>query len=127
MLQSTSYMQEIGDVMNKSLYVLAGVAAGAAAAYLYFNAPAGPGRSTLDNASDAIGNAAARATTWGAGQRVTGSGTQVLGKMKQSFGEATGNEKLANEGVFDQAKGVVKDAAGQAAHAAVDTVRELNR
>ena len=113
--------------MNKSIYLLAGAAAGAAAIYLYFNAPVSPRRTGLDDASDAIGNAAARATTWGAGQRVSGSGTQVLGKVKQSIGEATGNDQLANEGVFDQAKGVVKDAAGQAAHAAVDAVRELNR
>jgi uncharacterized protein YjbJ (UPF0337 family) len=113
--------------MNKSIYLLAGAAAGAAAVYLYFNAPANSGRSTLKDASDAIGDAAAKATTWGAGQRVSGSGTQVLGKVKQSIGEATGNDKLANEGVFDQAKGIVKDAAGQAAHAAVDVVRELHR
>ena len=113
--------------MNKSIYLLAGAAAGAAAVYLYFNAPQGPRHSSLDTASDAIGNATAKATAWGAGQRVSGSGTQVLGKVKQSLGEATGNDKLANDGVFDQAKGIVKDAAGQAAHAAVDVVRELNR
>ena len=113
--------------MNKSIYLLVGAAAGAAAAYLYFNAPANSVRSTLNDVSDAIGDATAKATTWGAGQRVSGSGTQVLGKVKQGIGEATGNDKLANEGVFDQAKGMVKDAAGQAAHAAVDAVRELNR
>ncbi|WP_263373860.1 CsbD family protein [Granulicella aggregans] len=113
--------------MNKSIYLLAGAAAGAAAIYLYFNAPSNPRSSALDTASDAIGDATAKATAWGAGQRVSGSGTQVLGKVKQSIGEATGNDKLANEGVFDQAKGMVKDAAGQAAHAAVNAVRELNR
>lgn len=117
--------------MNKSIYLVAGAVAGAIAAYLYLNAP-GSGissarTSSFGDASDAIGNATAKATTWGAGQRVSGSGTQVLGKVKQSLGEATGNDHLANEGVFDQAKGVVKDAAGQAAHAAVDVVRELNR
>lgn len=113
--------------MGKSIYLLVGAAAGAAAVYLYFNAPAETGGLTADKASDAIGDATAKATTWGAGQRVTGSGGQVLGKVKQTIGEATGDDKLANEGVFDQAKGAVKDVAGQAAHAAVDAVREFNR
>jgi uncharacterized protein YjbJ (UPF0337 family) len=114
--------------MSKSIYLLVGAAAGAAAVYLYFNAPQSSRTyGSFGESADAIGDAAGKATRWGTGQRVSGSGTQVLGKFKQTVGEATGNEQLANAGVFDQAKGIVKDAAGQAAHAAVDVVHELNR
>jgi uncharacterized protein YjbJ (UPF0337 family) len=111
--------------MSKTIYLLVGAAAGAAAVYLYFNGP--PSSSNYGEAADAVGTATAKATRWGAGQRVTGSGTQILGKVKQTIGDATGDDQLANSGVFDQAKGLVKDAAGQAAHAAVDAVHELNR
>lgn len=110
--------------MNKSVFLILGVAAGAAAAYLYLNAPASTRLpNTFGDAEDALG----KATRWGTGQRVTGSGTQALGKVKQGIGEAVGDDQLANAGALDQAKGVVKDVAGQAAHLAVDAVREFNR
>jgi uncharacterized protein YjbJ (UPF0337 family) len=35
----------------------------------------------------------------------------IKGKIKETTGELTGNESLANEGRADQAKGKVKDAA----------------
>lgn len=114
--------------MSKSIYLLVGAAAGAAATYLYLNPPVGlPPVSTGDDVSDAFGKATARATSWGAEQRVSGTGNQVLGKVKQGLGDVVGDDKLANEGVFDQAKGAVKDAAGQAAHTAVDAIQELKR
>ena len=34
----------------------------------------------------------------------------IKGKMKETGGELTGNERLANEGRADQAKGKIKDA-----------------
>ncbi|MCQ9352301.1 CsbD family protein [Corynebacterium sp. 153RC1] len=36
------------------------------------------------------------------------------GKAKESFGEATGNEKLADEGRADQTKADIKDAVSNA-------------
>jgi uncharacterized protein YjbJ (UPF0337 family) len=35
----------------------------------------------------------------------------IKGKLKETSGELTGDERLANEGRADQAKGKVKDAA----------------
>lgn len=109
--------------MSKAVYLLVGAAAGAAAVYLIFNAPA----STAGEASDSVGSAARKATSWGTGQRVTGTGTEVLGKVKQAVGETTGDNQMANAGVFDQAKGIVKDAAGQVAQGAADVAHDLNR
>ncbi len=42
---------------------------------------------------------------------------------KEGVGNATGNDKLAGEGMFDQVAGSVMDAAGKAAYA----VSALNR
>jgi len=43
---------------------------------------------------------------------------QVKGKVKQSVGEAVGNEKLANSGAADQVKGAAKEAWGNTKDAA---------
>jgi uncharacterized protein YjbJ (UPF0337 family) len=43
---------------------------------------------------------------------------QVKGKVKQSVGEAVGNNKLANSGAADQVKGAAKEAWGNAKDAA---------
>jgi uncharacterized protein YjbJ (UPF0337 family) len=51
---------------------------------------------------------------------VTGKLDQAKGKIKQTVGEAVGNERLANSGAADQVKGAVKEAWGNtkdAAHA----------
>ena len=47
--------------------------------------------------------------------------------MKEGFGRATGNPDLADEGVADQIAGSLKNAAGQVAEAAGQTIHELNR
>jgi uncharacterized protein YjbJ (UPF0337 family) len=44
--------------------------------------------------------------------RVRGSATNVGGKVKEGAGRVTGDEKLKSEGVLDQAKGKVQNAAG---------------
>ena len=36
---------------------------------------------------------------------ISGKVDQVVGKVKQGVGEAIGNQKVANQGVIDQAKG----------------------
>ena len=42
----------------------------------------------------------------------------IKGKLKETGGELTGDERLANEGRADQAKGKVKDAAEDVKEAA---------
>lgn len=42
----------------------------------------------------------------------------IKGKIKETGGELTGNERLANEGRADQAKGKIKDAADDVKDAA---------
>ncbi len=49
---------------------------------------------------------------------VGGKFDQAVGKTKQGIGEAVGNQKLANEGLAQQAKGAVKETWGNAKDAA---------
>ena len=44
--------------------------------------------------------------------RVKGSATNLGGKLKEGAGKVTGDEKLKSEGVVDQVKGKVQNAAG---------------
>ena len=41
--------------------------------------------------------------------QVSGKVEQAVGKVKQSVGETLGNERLANQGVVDQAKGAARN------------------
>jgi uncharacterized protein YjbJ (UPF0337 family) len=50
--------------------------------------------------------------------QVSGKVEQAVGKVKQRVGETVGNEKLANQGVVDQAKGAAKETWGNAKDAA---------
>ena len=45
---------------------------------------------------------------------------QAKGKLKQAFGEATNDQSLANEGAADQIKGHVKEAWGNTKDTAAD-------
>ena len=61
--------------------------------------------------------------------QVKGKADKVVGKVKQSGGEVTGNDRLANKGVADQVKGAAKETWGNvkdAAHEAGKT-RETER
>lgn len=58
--------------------------------------------------------------------QVSGKIDTAIGKGKQAVGEAVGSDKLANEGVAQQAKGAVKETWGNvkdAAHEAGKTVQ----
>ena len=44
--------------------------------------------------------------------RVEGKFDQIKGKVKQSVGEAVGNEHMANSGAADQVKGAAKESWG---------------
>ena len=70
--------------------------------------------------------AASKTSLWGSKQRVSGTGSSILGKAKEGIGKVTGNDQLAGEGVVDQLAGTVKDMAGEAAHAASDTIKHFN-
>jgi uncharacterized protein YjbJ (UPF0337 family) len=77
--------------------------------------------------SDTLEDAARGTSQWGSKARVRGAGGKFFGKMEEGFGRATGNPDLADEGVTDQIAGSLKNAAGQVAEAAGQTLHELNR
>lgn len=77
--------------------------------------------------SDEWDSAADRTADWGSKQRLTGTGRNLLGRLKEGLGRFTGDPDLADEGVGDQVAGAVKDTAGRAAHVVSDTIRDLNR
>jgi len=104
-------------------WILAGVGAGAAIAYVILNQP----RPQTATGWDSVENAADRAVRWGSKSRVSGAGAKVAGKLKEGIGRIAGDGDLADEGVADQAVGAVKDAVGTIAQAAGDTLHDLNR
>ena len=101
-------------------WIIAGVAFGAAA-YFIANAP------QSSYASGDVERAANKTDLWGGKQRLKGTGGNLVGKAKEAFGNATGDQDRADEGAGDQVIGNVKDAVGQVANAASDTLREFNR
>jgi uncharacterized protein YjbJ (UPF0337 family) len=71
---------------------------------------------------------AARGTSrWGSKARIGGAGNRVAGKVKEAFGNVTGDPGLADEGLGDQVIGHVQDAAGSLAQAAGQAIHDLNR
>ena len=59
-------------------------------------------------------------------QTVEGKFDQVVGKVKEKVGDATGNQNLANSGVADQVKGAAKETWGNTKDAARD-IADQNR
>lgn len=57
---------------------------------------------------------------------ISGKVDQVVGKVKQRVGEAIGNQKVANQGVIDQAEGAARETWGNAKDAA-NQVRESQK
>ncbi len=55
--------------------------------------------------------------------KVEGLYDEAKGKVKQGFGEATGNSSVANSGVTDQVKGHAEETWGNVKDAAHDTTR----
>jgi uncharacterized protein YjbJ (UPF0337 family) len=108
--------------MKAITWVIAGVGV-AVAAYIVLNQP-GPQYAAGD---DDVEYAANRTTLWGSKQRLSGKGGGLAGRLKEGVGRVTGNDQLAGEGVADQVSGAVKDAAGEIAQAAGQTIHELNR
>ena len=106
--------------MKSFPWLIAGVAIGAAV-YFIVNQPA------PSYASGDVERAADKTDLWGGKQRLKGTGGSLMGKVKEGFGNATGDDELAAEGTGDQVVGEVKDAVGKVANAASDTLREFNR
>lgn len=104
-------------------WILAGIGIGAAVTYIVVNAPA-PKYNTGDPDVDRFAD---KANRWGTKQQATGAGNSIVGKAKQAFGEVTGDYDTANEGAGDQTVGSIRNAAGKAANAVGDAVREFNR
>lgn len=105
--------------MNKLLWLLGGTALALAVYTILNDQQAVP--------ADGVDRAAADVGGWGLKQRATGTGAGVLGNVKEFAGKVTGNDDLRSEGVFDQAAGAVKDAAGKAAEALGGTIHDLNK
>lgn len=103
-------------------FILAGISVGVVA-YIVLNQPV----PQYAEGDDDVEYAAARTSLWGGKQRITGTGGNLAGKLKEGFGRATGDEDLAAAGVTDQVVGAVKDTAGKVAQAAGDTLHQLNR
>ena len=76
--------------------------------------------------TDEIENASHKTAFWGTKQRTSGTAGRIVGKVKEGLGRVTGNDNLADEGAVDQAKGAVKDAVGNVAQAAGQTIHDLN-
>lgn len=108
--------------MKNFPWILAATAFGLAV-YVVLNQPSpryATGSSDVEDAAD-------KTSLWGTKQRVTGTGSGLLGKAKEGVGNLTGDDQLAGEGVADQVAGTVKDGAGQVAHAVGQTIHDLNR
>ena len=108
--------------MKSFPWILAAAGIGVAA-YILYNTP-GPQYAT---GNDDIEGAARSTAQWGSKTRLRGAGGKFVGKAKQAFGNVTGNPDLADEGVFDQVAGTVKDAAGAIGQAAGQTLHDFNR
>lgn len=108
--------------MKSLLLICTGISIGVVATIL-FNQP----QSQFASARNDFDDAADKTSAWGTEQRVKGTGGNLLGKAKTGVGKATGDDKLAGEGLVDQAAGAVKDTAGKAAHAVSDTIDNLKK
>ena len=93
------------------------------AAYVIAKTP-GPEYAT---GSDTLEDAARGTSQWGSKNRVRGAGGRFVGKLKEGVGRATGDADLQDEGVGQQIAGSLKNAAGQVAQAAGQTIHDLNR
>ncbi len=107
--------------MKTLIWILTGVGLGVAVSILLNQSPSQYATSSSD-----LDDAADQTSLWGSKQRLKGTGGNLVGKAKEGFGKATGDDELEGEGLVDQAVGAVKDTAGKAAHAVSDTIHSVN-
>lgn len=103
--------------MSKFMWILGATCLGVAG-YLFFTDSLG----TRGQSGDELDEFGERVGNWGTKNRVTGTGGQLGGKLKQGAGKLTGDDELQSEGMLDEGIGKVKDAAGKAAHAVSDAI-----
>jgi uncharacterized protein YjbJ (UPF0337 family) len=108
--------------MKTLMWLTAGIGLGLLA-YLIVNTP-GPQYAT---GSEDIEDAARSAANWGSKRRVTGTASDLAGRVKERVGHLTGNEELAAQGLGDQVAGRVEETAGKFAQTAGQTLHDLNR
>lgn len=108
----------------KRFFFLLGTAALALAAYLLLKDSQTGLTAAAPDELDGLGN---RVGEWGDKQRLGGAGSSLAGNVEQAAGNLVGNDRLSNQGALDQAKGAVKQGAGQVADAVEDTIHDLNR
>ncbi len=107
--------------MSKFLWILGGATL-AVAAYVVMNQQLG-----LAAPADGLDEAGNNLGAWGTKQRAFGTGGQLKGKVEQFGANLTGDSDLGDKGVFDEATGAVKDAAGKVAQAVGSTIHDLNK
>ena len=107
----------------KTVYIVAGSLAVLAVIYVIANLPE-PQAAT---GSDTVEGAARRTSAWGSKQRIGSAGDSLSGKLKEGIGKLTGDDDLAARGTGDQVAGQVRDAIGNVAQAAGETLHDLNR
>ena len=98
--------------MSKFMWILGATCLGVAG-YVFFT----DSFDSQDQSADALDEFGQSVSNWGTKNRVTGTGGQLGGKLKQGLGKLTGDDELQSEGVLDEGIGTVKDVAGKAAHA----------
>jgi len=103
-------------------WLLAGVGIGLAT-YILVNQP----EPQYATGSEEVEDAAGKTATWGTKQRFTGTGENLIGKLKKGAGKISGDKELEGKGALDEVTGAVKDTAGQAAHAVSNTIHDLNK
>jgi uncharacterized protein YjbJ (UPF0337 family) len=77
--------------------------------------------------SEDVEDAARSTTGWGTKQTMKGAAGNLLGRVKESVGNLTGDDDLADQGVGDRVAGAAQKTAGKFAKAAGQTLHDLNR
>jgi uncharacterized protein YjbJ (UPF0337 family) len=60
-------------------------------------------------------------------KNVEGGADNIKGKVKETFGVATGDRELEGEGKIDQVKGKIKDVAGNIREGIKDKLDDLDK
>lgn len=81
----------------------------------------------MQRAGTGVDDAASQTGAWGTKQRVKGTGSGLLGQVKQGVGKVTGDKQMQGDGMLDEAAGNIKNAAGKAADAVSDTLHGLDK
>ena len=103
----------------KLSWIIAGVSAG----LLYYVIKNQPTSAYSTGYNDDVDDAASSIGNWGTKQRVSGTGSELGGKVQEGFGKLTGDKETEGKGVVNQAVGSVKNVAGKAANAVEDAVK----